>query len=155
MAKARKKAKAARDGGVTEEEFLRDLDNRERGLVIQTANEIVEPYGIDRDPLHLLRGVLYVAEEGKPLNDAVIGWLRRAIEVLEKPPARKNKPPRRNAVRDLRVLRAIYIACSGNFPERLTDKLAGAIAKRERITMANVRMIASRHRAVKAGRSPR
>jgi len=145
---AKKTTKAALD----EAKFRRELF---RAWYVPRANLHLDAYSVDGNPLHILRAVLLVAEQGETLNNVMVDNLRHAISALEKPPPRNKKPPPRNTLRDLRILRRIYIVHRGKFPKRVSDKLASDIAKREHTSVENVRMIVSRHRATLTGRSAR
>jgi hypothetical protein len=113
------------------------------------ANRHFEAYRFERDPLHILRGVLAAASTGRPLSKVMLGNLRHAIDEL----AKRAKPS--NMLRDLRVVRQAMASNGGSVPKRLHPNVKADIASSANISTGHVSVILSRFRARMSGRSPR
>ena len=119
------------------------LDNMAR---VNEVDTFLYAYYSDRNPVHLLRAVRRVAEDGIPLPEAVLGYLDRAIYDIEHPRQRAGKPPKRNALRDTQIIRNILSRYPEGIPPRLPQRVKADIAKHHRVSEDSIAMIVSRWR---------
>jgi hypothetical protein len=102
----------------------------------------------DGNPLHILRAVASVAEKGAHLGSIMVRNLKHAIALLANPRRRNGKATPRNTARNLRIIRMAYALHGGGreIPPRMEDEAVTEIARREKISKDNVRVIVHRYR---------
>jgi hypothetical protein len=115
----------------------------------------LEAYVADKNPTHIIDAFNVLRANKRPISEVMLRNLEDAHRQIFGKANEKPIPSPRYTVRDLSIVRWAMILSDGHIPDPLSDSLATELARRHHTTISNVRVIVSRARLKRAGRSPR